>query len=1087
MRLRPLRLATVVVAALALAAGHAGCERVFRNIGGLKRKKDRAEIGGEGLMGRLGVPASRAEAAREIGRRRLAEALPSLHGYLEDKDPNVRAACAWAIGEIGDANSIPAVRVLLTDHDANVRVAAARAIGKLPGAGAVLWLGESATKDTVAEVRAASARALGSIRLDSAAPWLARTLDDANAPVRAAAAEALAGMGSSSARDGLVRAMVHDDPAVRRIAQAAARRIGKPILPKLHAALNERVPADVRTEIARLLGRMGGPETASPMLRLLDGPPGRRRGGAGGDMEALRGIVVEALSAMGEPVLDAIRAETLDGEMGPLAEQAAREVCVRLGRPAVRTITDAVQRWRIFPDPQELKAWVGVLGDIGDPAGAAAFPRALAQDIDGMESVVADARRKIEATSGVRLAEPQPEAGLLFGPPGPLGHARVARAPLVLGPGRPVGGAVPDNGVVHLVLRGAMIRPNSGARQDLQADLVRRDGKWEQRFWGVCPQYNKRDHEGRIVNQRREGDGLVFDVEVVYHRDIWVDGGFGTYQVRVAPGRDRLTGTYRGQFNYRDVSGQVEGACFGHDWPKAAAAPLEPNEHPRLLFRRGDLPLLRDRARTDIGRRLLDALRARLAAQKQLYRTPLNWVTNWEPGIDDVIGHAFLAVLFDDAPHARRVTAEFLDRTLTPPYGGEHGERIPGPIFHYPYAADLMYDFLDPNQQAEVFLTCRRRYIMFQVEMGPVGITAVGRGLLGLPGNHALVVLGSRGEFQYPAPAAPPPVISLDAEAPPPRKLVPVNTLQLGKMPASWLIAGPFAPGRDDPLAGIGGRAAARPQKGTLVEHNAAQVPFVPLPGGAVEAIPGLFESRSCLVAPGGTAAARWYLYALLDVPRPSGCALSLGHDMFGEGSSRVWIDGRALRDGAVLLLGAGLHRVMAEVHGRLFSPYFLPADADFTRAQNDKYARVAEQYRAARRRHERTGVIQDIPAIIERAAVSARVGMTGTIEAARDGRRFGQEEFNLPFASALWTATGYGLEPDTPFLLSARPDVVAVMGPRHLAFAMGMAPEPLKRTIVARFDRDFLHSPAALARMSCVELIAAFVNYPMDPAAPTR
>ena len=49
----------------------------------------------------------------------------------------------------------------------------------------------------------------------------------------------------------------------------------------------------------------------------------------------------------------------------------------------------------------------------------------------------------------------------------------------------------------------------------------------------------------------------------------------------------------------------------------------------------------------------------------------------------------------------------------------------------------------------------------------------------------------------------------------------------------------------------------------------------------------------------------------------------------------------------------------------------------------------------------------------------------------------------------------------------------------RDLVFLMGMAPEGLRAPLGREFKRRFL--PDTLGRLSCLELVAAFVGYPLD------
>ncbi|MGB2821763.1 MAG: HEAT repeat domain-containing protein, partial [Phycisphaerae bacterium] len=193
------RLALGLLVPALIAAGlllpGAACKKRGGVLPGMVRTKERTEAGEGGeLISQLGRPDTRAKAARELGRKKIAKAVPALRGYLKDADAEVRLNCVWALGEIGDKKTIPDVRTLLTEEDHRVRAAAAEALGKMPDAGAVLWLGE-ALRDQVADVRLAAAEALGNIHDEKSAARLTGALHDAKAEVSAAAARSLGKIG----------------------------------------------------------------------------------------------------------------------------------------------------------------------------------------------------------------------------------------------------------------------------------------------------------------------------------------------------------------------------------------------------------------------------------------------------------------------------------------------------------------------------------------------------------------------------------------------------------------------------------------------------------------------------------------------------------------------------------------------------------------------------------------------------------------------------------------------------------------------------------------------------------------------------
>jgi len=1026
-------------------------------------------------VGLLMDPRTRLAEARRLGRTRTREAVPLLRKFTDDRDPEVRLACVWALGEIGDKEAVQAARVRAFDKDVRVRIEAAKALGKLYNASA-----DRGLKDLLADgdprVRSAAAEALGGVvHEERAATTLLQALDHKDAGVRRLAIEALARTSGEPAVRGMAKALADADPSVRSIAAGAFDRMKEQILPRLREALTSARNLEARVDAARMLARMGGVEAAPTLIRLLDNIPKKR----GREIGALPSAVAEALVAMGEAALAPLKQEAIDGECSALAEEAAAEVCIRIGKAAVTPIAESILKWKLFPDPNELKLWVKTLGEIGDPRAAEALNRALAQDIEGMEGLVAGARRKIEAKSGVTLPALTPDLGLLRGQAGAEALKRIRRGEIVLTPTSPEAEGLPDDGVVRLCLRNALIRPDG--RRDLEIELLRRDGKWVEWLWGYSLRFNKRSHEGRLV-KHREGDKIVLSVEMVVHTDYWVRGGFGEYEIALELAGSRIAGAYRGQFNHREVAGKVTGVCWQRPWRKTTGLPLASGEHPRLLFRRHHLRVLRERARTDFGRHILRALRARLAARKTLYRERVNWVTTWEPGMDLAIGHGFLAALFEDAPHGRRAAALMMERTRVPPYGGEHGERFPGPVFLFPFAYDLGYEYLEGHEREKIAGLLGSFYDHFTVEWGPKGIFAVSRGVFPVPGMMGLVVLRDKGPFSLKRPQAPRPVVTISPEKTlGPHEGVPVNQFEAGGMIRRWLMNGPFdVSAKDDPLASLGGCASAQPQRGTGVPYRGTIFRFVPLPKETIGQITAGNWKAEYITIPAAEPHSRSFLYSLLEAKREVGCLVHSAHPL-GARWSQVWINGRKLENGTVIVLKPGLHRVMVEVRGAMASPSFPPVDAYAVEAEHKKHQWLVEQWRAAKRRHEQTGELQEVPLILGMCRRGVRTCCWYEIERARrtgEGRAGG---WILPFLSACWTATGKGLLPDTPLLLAAHPQLISSsrMDNRYLCFAMGIAPERLRPALVWEFNRRFL--PDKLHRLSCLDLVAAFVNYPLD------
>jgi hypothetical protein len=450
--------------------------------------------------------------------------------------------------------------------------------------------------------------------------------------------------------------------------------------------------------------------------------------------------------------------------------------------------------------------------------------------------------------------------------------------------------------------------------------------------------------------------------------------------------------------------------------------------------------------------------------------------------MDAAIAHGFLATLFEDAPHGRRAAALMVERARVPPYGGEHGERFPGPVFLFPFAYDLAYAFLEAGEREKVAAHFRSFYNHFSVEWGPKGIFAVSRGVFPVPGVMGLAVLRDKGAFHLARPEEPPPVVTLAPEADPgPRQGVPVNVFEAGRLPRRWLMNGPFE-GDGDPLSPLGGPAAARPRQGTGVAYRGATFRFVPLPDDAFHSLGGMREPMEYIDVPAAEATSRSYLYCLLEVKAEAGCLLSRAHPL-GPRWARLWINGRTLADGTVARLQPGLHRVLVEVRGALAVPAFPPADAGAAEAEARKRRWLLEQWQAARRGHGETGELPEVPLILAMCRRGVRTHWLHAIEEARRTGELRMGGWALPFVVACATATGEGLLPDTPSLLEALPGLASSpsLGDRDLCFAMGVTAGPLRAALAREFRRRFLAD--RLDRLSCLSLVAALAYYPLGEA----
>lgn len=183
----------------------------------------------------------------------------------------------------------------------------------------------------------------------------------------------------------------------------------------------------------------------------------------------------------------------------------------------------------------------------------------------------------------------------------------------------------PRTGSVMLTLESGVVPAEANAREtrDMELELTLRDGTFEPQVWGYAMTFNRADHEGRIVSD----DGGTLTVRLTLNRDKWFPKTPGEAEYRIALQRegDTYTGSYTGTFAYpgaegeikRDVKGKVTGKVSPlWSGPAPGFKKMEPNEHPRLIFRKSDLPLLKKRLETPEGKAIMARFLAVLPQQR---------------------------------------------------------------------------------------------------------------------------------------------------------------------------------------------------------------------------------------------------------------------------------------------------------------------------------------------------------------------------------------------------------------------------------------------------------------------------------------
>jgi hypothetical protein len=221
--------------------------------------------------------------------------------------------------------------------------------------------------------------------------------------------------------------------------------------------------------------------------------------------------------------------------------------------------------------------------------------------------------------------------------------------------------------------------------QNITLDLVCIQGQCEPEVWGYAPQFNKDvDHRGAVTVTRLDNTWQL-QVKMKIQSHPWQKTPLqeADYGIEILPHKGKLIGSYSGRFNDRTLRGKVNGISAPY-WPKPIAnhQPVKPRDHPRLIFRRDEVPTLREKAKTPAGQAILARLNQQLK-EKVYYE---GYVPN---GGYHAAGHCFLSLLNDDKQAAETAWVH-IEKSMEEP-----GRRIfeQGPIVAgVAIAYDLCYN-----------------------------------------------------------------------------------------------------------------------------------------------------------------------------------------------------------------------------------------------------------------------------------------------------------------------------------------------------------------------------------------------------------
>jgi hypothetical protein len=542
--------------------------------------------------------------------------------------------------------------------------------------------------------------------------------------------------------------------------------------------------------------------------------------------------------------------------------------------------------------------------------------------------------------------------------------------------------------------------------------------------------YNKADHNWRLLSAKIQGDRIVLGARLRANPDIWgTGGGRGLYDITLQRTGDRLEGTYTGTFEARRMQGRAAGTLSA-PWPAPIEGhvPVKPGEHPRLIFRRSDIPGLKARAKTPEGRQIIAMLKKALEGD-----------IHGENCGFHAAGHAFLYVLTGNESHARRAT-EIVKKTISfagykkKAGGGGNIWRnarykrimLAPPRVGIALAYDMLYEYWDEalrHRMTEELEEKARELIIGNTGQEYNDATASNHyGICnGAGGLVALAILGEKGPCD-PEPEDPGRIQRIE---PPkdfqPGEGVPVVPFQDDQMPTRWLLAGPFKPQSADIdfLKAIGGRAEANPAVGTEVTYKGQTLKFRRLDAKWIynTKYSGHRNSLDMLTPIGRDFHSTIIYYNVLRNDKARLVQVRKGH-----GGIRMWVAGREVQEGQFVELAAGLLPILVQAPvgrtdpwGMIWcTPRFAGAGRDDVEAARAKYLlRHAEwteglaEYNAAAAGRPEARRLAELAEARMRRHLSTAFGDRGWNTEGNGYKRYALSQGVLPYLHAYRNVTG--------------------------------------------------------------------------------
>ena len=506
-------------------------------------------------------------------------------------------------------------------------------------------------------------------------------------------------------------------------------------------------------------------------------------------------------------------------------------------------------------------------------------------------------------------------------------------------------------------------RENTDAKTcDLTLDISCENGKWSTELWGYSAPLSRFWHSGELASATGDADGeLHLVAKMSVSRDVGHDVGDAEYKIdlkRTGLASAMLEGKFEGSFRGEKLKGIV----IGRIKPLPAKVPgfeeVTSGEHPRLLFRKKEIPLLREKAKTPAGLAILAQLREKLKApaaprEKSAHAAAcgLLYILSGDKQQADAAMNIVEAALRDDFCTNRYLSSDALIGVAL--------------------AYDLCYDAWTPEYRAVVsaFIDDRVRYMIVSDGYDPLqeGSAPSALDYDQNPGSEWQAKVRGAAAFAALAIAHDPSNTPPEPQPPQVRTIEPLADLDLGRglplnkiehdvIPGRWLFTGPFSPpdknawgpqppqGLLDYLESIGGHRHLRADIGTRVPAFGMTRDFTALPPLSF----GKYIADRSVIDPGAltnfTAPSVCYFYTAIenDRARPVKVLTNVGWRI---PQMALWLSGQEIKKGDLLQLAPGRHTLLVRVALEQPQPYlicprlYLLSDEEFKTETDDRMA----------------------------------------------------------------------------------------------------------------------------------------------------